>query len=767
MLRECMEAHRANLSAVPVDMKNFVRLVKFAWPHRFRIAASIAAAVMVALFYFTELGAVLPLLTILFKSETPQRWVTSKVHTIESRLVLLDAQADEAERVARAAELGEAEIAKLPSYFKQLTNESDEIENKLRLSQRAVDLPALAGLSRAEIDAQEAAVEDLRLQLEVVEGRINELNHGSKALREGDWAAIRYRVQKIAKDRAGEKTWLARYQRLKPFICEYLPSDSFRSLVLLIGLLIVGVAIKGFFMFIQEVLVANVMQRTQFDIRNLFFRRTLALDLGSFSSQGSAELMARFTNDMDSFGQGLVTLLSKLSREPLRVLFCLGGALYLNWRLTCLTLVVVPISALVTVRVGRTMKRAMRRSLESMSSIYKILQESFQGIRVVKAFAMERPERRRFFVETKNFYRKAMRVAMIDAMSDPVLEMLTLITVAIALLAGSYLVLNKTIYLPIGPFNIQLAGQVMAIEELLTLYTMLAGASDPIRKLSNVHSKIQRAAAASDRICALMDREPQVVERPAAIDLPRHEESIEFDDVRFHYEGRPPLLKGIHLKVQHGETVALVGPNGCGKTTLMNLLPRFWDVESGTIRVDGQDVKDVRIRSFRRQIGIVPQETILFQDTIARNIAYGDPGASREAIIEAAKRSYAHQFIMQLPQGYDTLIGERGHGLSGGQRQRIALARAMLRNPTILILDEATSAVDIQDEALIRKAIEEFSKGRTTFLISHSLGTIQCADRIILIDDGKIVAQGTDQELRRTSPLYRKLYEIHYHRESA
>ena len=227
------------------------------------------------------------------------------------------------------------------------------------------------------------------------------------------------------------------------------------------------------------------------------------------------------------------------------------------------------------------------------------------------------------------------------------------------------------------------------------------------------------------------------------------------------------MLKGISLTVDHGETIALVGPNGCGKTTLMNLLPRFWDVDSGAIRIDGHDIRDVQLRSLRRQIGIVPQETILFQDTIADNIAYGDPHASREAIIQAAKRSYAHQFIMAMPQGYDTIIGERGAGLSGGQRQRIALARAMLRDPAILILDEATSAVDIQDEALIRKAIEEFSRGRTTFLISHSLGTIQFADRIVLLDDGRIDAVGTDHELKRSSPLYRRLHEIHYHRETA
>ncbi len=428
----------------------------------------------------------------------------------------------------------------------------------------------------------------------------------------------------------------------------------------------------------------------------------------------------------------------------------------------------MPISAATTYRVGKIMKRAVRRSLESMSTIYKILQESFQGIKVVKAFTMERVERRRFFGETKNLYKKSVRVAMIDAMSDPVLEMLTLTTVAIALLAGSYLVLNRTIYLELGLFRLQLAAQPMAIQDLLTLYAWLAGVSDPIRKLANVHSKIQRASAAADRICAMMDRSPrggraQARSGPAAASPERR---VGPRRILLQRPARR-CWAASSLTVRHGETIALVGPNGCGKTTLMNLLPRFWDVDSGAIRIDGRDIREVPLRSLRRQIGIVLQETILFQDTIANNIAYGDPHARRDAIIQAAERAYAHQFIMALPQGYDTMVGERGLGLSGGQRQRIALARVMLRDPAILILDEATSAVDIQDEALIRKAIEEFARGRTTFLISHNLASIQFADRIVLLNGGRIEAVGTDHELKRVSALYRRLHEIHYHRETA
>ena len=390
---------------------------------------------MVALLYFTELGAVLPLLKILFNNESPQRWISSKIDSIEENIVVLNAQAGEVRR-SRPSPSGGSPIDRAIGTLSSTRSRSGVVGERLREHQRLVDLPDLKRQAIQNVKHDPAEINDLKRQQRIVEERIKELSRGSKWLKEGKLASLRYRQQEIKDDLKSEEVWLGRYQRLKPLIYRYIPSDSFRNLVLLLGLVLIGVAIKGFFMFLQELLVAQVMQLTQFSIRNHFFRRTLNLDLGSFTDQGSAELMARFTNDMDSFGQGLVTLLSKLIREPLRVVFCLTGAFWLNWRLTCLTLVVVPISAVTTYRVGRVMKRAMRRSLESMSSIYKILQESFQGIKVVKAFAMERMERRRFFIATKNFYKKATRVAMIDAMSDPVLEMLTLVTVSIALPGG-------------------------------------------------------------------------------------------------------------------------------------------------------------------------------------------------------------------------------------------------------------------------------------------------------------------------------------------
>jgi ATP-binding cassette, subfamily B, bacterial MsbA len=741
-------------------MKNFARLVRYALPYKVRFGLSIGCAAMVALLFFTELGAVYPLLHILFDRQNPQRWIAEKIESIEDDLHVLEARKAEAQRVQIVARSGRRDFEGLKTRFQELKEDLDVQDRSLREQEARLGDAAFADPTAPEPAAQ---LESLRRSRRLAEARKKELADCSTMLSRQETASLDRRLVDLNAEIGNQGWWVRRYALVQPIVNRYLPADSFKCLLLLIAMVMLGVAFKGVFLFLQEVLVADVMQLTLLRIRNRFFRRTVNLDLASFSDQGSSELMARFTNDMDSFGQGLNTLMTKLIREPMRIVSCLGGALLFNWRLTLLTLVLVPISAATTYRVGKIMKRAVRRSLESMSTIYKILQESFQGIKIVKAFAMERVERRRFFKETKNLYRKSVRVAMIDAMSDPVLEMLTLTTVAIALLAGSYLVLRNSIYLDLGIFQLQLAAQPMVMQDLFALYAMLAGVSDPIRKLANVHSKIQRASAAADRICALMDRAPRVIDRKRAPSLPRHRQAVELDQVTFSYNDTTPVLKGVSLSVRHGETIALVGPNGCGKTTLMNLIPRFWDVGSGAIRIDGIDIRHVPLRSLRRQIGIVLQETILFQDTIASNIAYGNPSASRDAIVQAAERAYAHQFIMGLPQGYDTVVGERGYGLSGGQRQRIALARVMLRDPSILILDEATSAVDIQDEVLIRKAIEEFARGRTSFVISHNLASIQVADRIVLINGGQIEAVGTDHELKRTSALYRRLHEIHYH----
>ncbi|MBX6313221.1 MAG: ABC transporter ATP-binding protein [Isosphaeraceae bacterium] len=745
-------------------MKNFARLARFAWPYRVRFGLSLGCAVMVALLYFTDIMAVYPLLQILFKSQNAQKWIAEQIEVIETQIRSLALQRDEVRRIEAHTARDDLRNPDLLRHFIAIREDHERKLKRFLDRQREFDIL----VPDADAPRDPSLLVPLRREEQVAKARLDELRDARDLAMRRDLAGLARRREALDKQLASKQTWLARYRRLQPLVNRYLPDDGFRTLVLLLGLVLLGIAIKGLFLFSQEVLVADTVQLSLFDIRNLFYRRTMALDLASFGDQGSAELMARFTSDIDSLSQGLNTLLSKMVREPLRVLTCLGGALWFNWRLTLLALILVPVSAATTIRAGKIMKRAVRRSLESMSTIYKILQETFQGIKVVKAFAAERRERRRFFLETKALYKKSLRVARIDALSDPVLEMLALLTVMIALLAGSYLVLHHETFLHLGfGLKLQLASQPPAIEDLLTLYAMLASMADPIRKLANVHSKLQRAAAASDRICALMDRRPTVADRPGAIRLPRHRKAIEFDQIVFGYDPHRPVLRNLSLSVRHGEAIALVGPNGCGKSTLLSLLPRFYDVQAGAIRIDGHDLRDIQIRSLRTQIGMVTQETILFEGTLADNIAYGNRHASRAEIEAAAKRAYAHGFISALPDGYDTVIGERGLSLSGGQRQRIALARAMLCDPAILLLDEATSAVDIQDEALIRKAIEEFARGRTTFLITHSLGSLQFADRIVLMNDGQIEAVGTEAELRRSSALYRRLYEIHFQRESA
>ena len=559
------------------------------------------------------------------------------------------------------------------------------------------------------------------LEHRIAEARHNELAGIAIPALAKNKGELNRRAEKLSDELSSSNLWNRRYLRIQPLVNSYLPDDGFHTLVGLLCMVMGMVVVKGIFQFFQVVLVADLTQLSLFEIRRQMYRKVLNLDMASFETMPSAELMARFTNDMEMMAQGINTIAGKLIREPLRIVSCLSVAFWLNWRLTLLALIVVPISAVTTARAGKILKKAVRKSLESVSSIYRQLQETFQGIRVVKAYNRERYERHRFYREIKGLYKKSVRVATIDAISDPALELLAISSVCICLLAGSYLVLRETMFLDLGLFRIQLSSKLMSIEDLLTLYAMLAGVSDPIRKLSNVHAKIQRAAAAADRICALMDIEPQVKNLPGATRNVKHTLSIEFDRVSFSYNGRDPIIRDLSLRVRHGETIAFVGHNGCGKTTLMSLLPRFWDAQSGSIRIDGVDTQDMHLTALRGLMGIVTQDTVLFADTVANNLSFGDSKLSREQIIEASKKSYAHQFIMNLPEGYDTVLTDRGSNLSGGQRQRLALARAMLRDPAILILDEATSALDGSTESDFTSAIEKLKGRVTVVLIAHRL----------------------------------------------
>ncbi len=558
---------------------------------------------------------------------------------------------------------------------------------------------------------------------------------------------------------------------IQDHVLPWVPSDRFDTFALLLGLLVLATAVKGLCIFIQDVLVGSVVELSTMSIRKECFRKALRLDYQTLQAAGTADLMSRFTNDINVMKYGLTLLGGKLIREPLKALACVVCALWVNWRLTLMSAVFVPLMAAVFYRYGRILKQASHRMMESMSRIYKSLEETFQGLKIVIAFNGARRHRAQFHRENKEYYRKAMKVVQIDALTSPTTELLGMLAVSVAILPSAYLVLRGTDTI----WGIQLCDGQMDIAQLSVLYAFLAGIIDPVRKLSSVYSKLKRAAAATERVFELFDREPQVRNPENPVPLPRHSQSVEFRNVSFTYSQpgqhghRPPALDEVDLFVKAGEVIAVVGDNGSGKSTLVNLLPRFYDPDHGAVLIDGVDIRDVALADLRSQIGIVTQETLLFDDTIFENIRYGRPDASRDEVLAAARKAHVTDFVDRLPDGFDTVIGPMGQRLSGGQRQRIALARAIVRDPAILILDEATSAIDAQSEALIHEVLREFVQGRTVFVITHWITPriVDFVTRIAVMEKGRLVATGTHEELMASCQTYRNLFHAHEARQMA
>ncbi|MBL9082711.1 MAG: ABC transporter ATP-binding protein [Planctomycetales bacterium] len=547
-------------------------------------------------------------------------------------------------------------------------------------------------------------------------------------------------------------------------IVPYLDLSPFATLVLVIGVLLVGTLIKSVFLVINQVLVTRLSSLAVMDLRKEFFRKSLRCDLGRFTADGTGELMSRFTYDMENLLSAHTEFYGKLVREPLKMLACLAGAAFVSWRLLLFSMILAPPAVYLIRKLAKALKRANRKLMEEMSEMYEIIDETFQGIKVVKAFTMERHERRRFHESNKEFYKKSMRIGRYDALTRPLTEVLGIGTICVALLAGAYLVLNQATHIGF----IKLSNEPISLSMMFVFYGMLAGTSDPARKLSEVFSRLQRGAAAADRIYQLLDREPTVVNPAKPVNLPRHARDLVFENVSFAYTPDRPVLENVSLAIRAGETIAIVGPNGCGKSTLANLVPRFFDPTSGRVLLDGVDIRDARMQDLRGQIGIVAQETLLFDDTVLNNIRYGSPRATREQVVAAAEQAHAHRFIEEkLSAGYETVVGERGNKLSGGQRQRIALARAILRDPAILILDEATSQVDLESEQVIHRVLERFVRDRTTVIITHRLSTLALADRIVVMNAGQILDVGTHAELLGRCEFYRRLHELQFHDAAA
>ncbi|MDR3198616.1 MAG: ABC transporter ATP-binding protein/permease [Planctomycetaceae bacterium] len=564
----------------------------------------------------------------------------------------------------------------------------------------------------------------------------------------------KYQIAKKVKLLRQLQDWNSYFRWILPFAAKYTPNTAFRTVLFLVAVILTGTIVKIIFIILHGILSAWIAQKTAMVIREEFFRKILDYEVNYFNREGIADTMSRFTNDMSQLTGGLNIIYGKLIREPIKMVVCLVGAAYLSWQLLLVTLLLVPLAAVCIRWLARSIKRVVRRSMEEMSNLYSRLEETFRSIRVVKAFTQENTERAKFHRTNRTYCAKAIKIAKYESLTNPLTELFGILMISIAIVVGAYLVLGSRTSL----LGIPMLSEPMDFSELLLFFGLLAGAADPARKLSDIFTMFQSAAAAADRVYSLIDRQVLIRESEHPVPLPKHSQSICFENVCFQYGDRP-ILKNISFEIQFGECIAILGASGCGKSTLLSLIPRFADADSGRILIDGLAVTEVRVRDLRRQIGLVTQDPVLFNDTVLNNIRYGRPSATTEEIMDAAGLAFAHDFIeTELADGYATIAGPAGGQLSGGQRQRIALARAILRNPSIFLLDEATSQIDIASEKMIHEALAKFKKGRTTIMVTHRLSALALADRIVFMDDGNIIGIGTHEELLQFSPLYAKLF---------
>ena len=511
--------------------------------------------------------------------------------------------------------------------------------------------------------------------------------------------------------------------------------------------------LKVTFEFFHSYLMNMVSERIMRNIRDGLFSKLMTLSLDFYSKSSTGKLVSKITYDVtvlkNSLTQGLIDLITQPAKLIVNIALIIGIKLYFNisWRWLVISVMLLPTVIYPVKVIGSRLRKIALKMQEKMGDINAILYETISGIRIVKSFLMEHYERKRFSDQNKNFYKITMKSVSRMLAVRPITEYVGVLCVALLLWFGRFELLSGTF--SFGAFT--------------ALLIALLSLMKPMKALSRVYGVLQQALAASNRIFEVLDIKPSIVERPGAKPLPQIKKSITFQDVSFKYQ-EDAVLKSINLEVEKGEIVAVVGSSGVGKTTLINLIPRFYDVSGGSIMIDGIDIKDATIESLRRQIGVVTQDLILFNDTVKFNIAYGNGYAVKDMdkVVEAAKVANAHEFISKLPNGYDTVIGERGTRLSGGEKQRMAIARAMFKNPPILILDEATSQLDSESERLVQVALDRLMKGRTVFVIAHRLSTIKHADKIVTLDAGVIRESGTHKELMKKETMYKKLYELQF-----
>jgi len=522
------------------------------------------------------------------------------------------------------------------------------------------------------------------------------------------------------------------------------PEEAIRGIIVF---LLVVFAVKNVFDFLKTYLMARVQQGVTRDLRNRVYDHLLELDMAFFGKTKMGQILSRLTYDVEQLRVLVAKELGKVVSSVFEFLTVVVAAVVISGKLTLVAFLVVPFTMGIWGPLIRKLKRRDRRVLDSAADVNIHIQETLAGIRLVKSSSTEAYERERFHGLTLRYFTRFLRSEKLRATASPVTEMLSAIGTVIILWYGARLVL---------------VSQELTGPEFIGFLILSMKLYSPVKYLAKFPALIQPGLVGAERIFEFMDAPVDIRDPEGAQPFHGPKEKIAFRDVSFAYRAGEPVLSGISFEVPIGSVVALVGPSGAGKTTLLDLLARFYDVSGGSIAIDGTDIREFPLRGLRSALGIVSQETILFHDTVRANIAYGSSAATQEEVERAAKAAYAHDFVTQFPQGYDTVVGERGTELSGGQRQRLAIARAILRDPPILVFDEATSALDTEAERTVQQAIERLLEGLTVFVIAHRLSTIQRADLILVLDEGRIVERGTHQDLLEQGGLYRRLYELQF-----
>ena len=523
------------------------------------------------------------------------------------------------------------------------------------------------------------------------------------------------------------------------------PAESLKVLcITLLGVFFT----KNIFLYIKNILLRIVELKLVKNIRDRLYQHIQTLSLGYYNTKETGYITSIVINDVGQFQSAVGVVFQRLFVEPINILTFVTLLFIISWKLAIIAIIILPLAGIAIVTIGRSIRRKSRRTQTKIAEIMQILTETLSSIRIVKAFVNEKEEVKKFTGESQNYFNLLLQRARLDLISGPVTESFGVIIGVVLLWYGGMEVLSK---------------EGLSAEDFIRFIVILFSILGPIKQMSNVNIKIQMGAASAERIFGLLDTPPEIVEKADAVDLGEFRKSIEFDRVHFEYnDDDERVLDEVSFTINKGEVVAMVGPSGSGKSTIADLIPRFYDVSRGTIRIDGHDIRETTLASIRGNMGIVTQEVILFNDTIRNNIAYAQQNVSEDAIRQAADAANATVFIEDTPNGFNTLIGERGVNLSGGQKQRLAIARALLKNPPILILDEATSALDTESEKMVQRAIEVLMKDRTALVIAHRLSTVQNADKIIVLEKGKIIEVGSHTDLYNKGGLYRRLYDIQF-----